>query len=149
MRDKIKALKQRILSLEASLRQHSTNDSQAPTLCVVQTNMDMTSHSKPQVQNSSPPRHSSLSNITTDRKYKIATPCVREQHHAHLVPESMVAKHTKHICQYFIIHQYSLTVSHEEQHQKRLQDIRTVIAEQITTEEERVPSYTSLWSHWL
>ena len=71
MRDEIKALKQKIVSLEASLRQHSTNDSQAPTLCAVQTNMDTTSHNKPQVLNSSPPKNSSLRNITTDRKYNI------------------------------------------------------------------------------
>ena len=38
-RDEIKALKQRMLSLEASLRQHSTNDSQATTLCATQINM--------------------------------------------------------------------------------------------------------------
>ena len=48
-----------------------------------------------------------------------------------------------------LFNSYSSTESHEEIHQKWLQDIRKVTAERITTEEERVPSYTSLWRHWL
>ena len=101
MRDEIKA-KQRILSLKASLGQHSTNDSQASTLCVIQTNMDTTSHSKPQVLHSSPPRHSSLINITTDRKYNTvifgvsqspqATPRFTRSQHDYTETSSILSK---------------------------------------------------------
>ena len=44
---------------------------------------------------------------------------------------------------------FTSTSSHHNQHQKWLQQIRTIVADRITTEEERVPSYTSLWRHWL
>ena len=41
------------------------------------------------------------------------------------------------------------TLSNEARHQNWLKKIREVVAERITTEEERVPSYTALWRHWL
>lgn len=34
-------------------------------------------------------------------------------------------------------------------HEVWLQEIRSVVNDRITTEEEKVPSYTSLWRHWL
>lgn len=37
----------------------------------------------------------------------------------------------------------------EQKHEKWLQIIREVISDRITNEEERVPTYTSLWRHWL
>ena len=36
----------------------------------------------------------------------------------------------------------------EEKHEKWLQEIRSVVNVRITTEDEKVPSYTSLWRHW-
>ena len=41
------------------------------------------------------------------------------------------------------------TLSDEMRHQSWLQSIREVVSERITSEEERVPTYTSLWRHWL
>ena len=41
------------------------------------------------------------------------------------------------------------TVSLEDHHQQWLETIRTAIGERITNEEERIPSYTALWRHWL
>ena len=40
-------------------------------------------------------------------------------------------------------------LSSEDQHKTWFKQLRTVVAERIVTEEERVPSYTSLWRHWL
>ena len=37
----------------------------------------------------------------------------------------------------------------QESHHKWLQTIRSVVADRITSEKERVPSFTSLWHHWL
>ena len=37
----------------------------------------------------------------------------------------------------------------KERHQVWLQEIRKLVSNRITTEEERVPSVTSLWRHWL
>ena len=37
----------------------------------------------------------------------------------------------------------------EEHHQTWLEKVRSVVAERIASEEERVPSFTSLWRHWL
>ena len=36
-----------------------------------------------------------------------------------------------------------------KQHQQWYQQIRCVVSERITTEEERMPSHTALWRHWL
>ena len=44
-------------------------DSQAPSLSVVQTNIDTYSESKPQLSHPHPPRHSSLCSITTNKEY--------------------------------------------------------------------------------
>ena len=41
------------------------------------------------------------------------------------------------------------TVTNQERHQLWLQKIRETIAERITCEEERIPSFTALWCHWL
>ena len=41
------------------------------------------------------------------------------------------------------------SLSDQERHHKWLQTIRSVVADRITSEEERVPSFTSLWRHWL
>ena len=40
-------------------------------------------------------------------------------------------------------------LSSEDQRKTWFKQLRTVVAERIVTEEERVPSYTSLWRHWL
>ena len=40
-------------------------------------------------------------------------------------------------------------VSLEDHHKQWLETIRAAIVERITNEEERVPSYTALWRHWL
>ena len=37
----------------------------------------------------------------------------------------------------------------KERHQVCLQEIRKLVSNRITMEEERVPSVTSLWNHWL
>ena len=37
----------------------------------------------------------------------------------------------------------------QQKHEIWLQKIRKVVSERITNEEERVPSFTSLWRHWL
>ena len=37
----------------------------------------------------------------------------------------------------------------QHRHRKWLDRIRTVVADRIKYEEERVPSFTSLWRHWL
>ena len=41
------------------------------------------------------------------------------------------------------------SLSDEEKHELWLQKIRTVVSNRIINEEDRVPSYTSLWHHWL
>ena len=41
------------------------------------------------------------------------------------------------------------TLSCEERHKIWLDNIRKAVADRIVNEEERVPSYTALWRHWL
>ena len=41
-----------------------------------------------------------------------------------------------------------LSLAPKEKHQTWLEKIRSVVAERITSEEERLPSFTSLWRHW-
>ena len=40
------------------------------------------------------------------------------------------------------------TLNPDRKHRKWIELITSVVAEHITTEEERLPSYTSLWRHW-
>ena len=46
-------------------------------------------------------------------------------------------------------HLFNSTVTNEKRHQLWLQKIRESVAERIICEEERVPSFTALWCHWL
>ena len=48
-----------------------------------------------------------------------------------------------------LINSIDSTVTNQERHQLWLQKIRETVAERITCEEERVPSFTALWRHWL
>ena len=41
------------------------------------------------------------------------------------------------------------TLSPQEKHKKWIEAITSVVANHIKTEEERLPSYTALWRHWL
>ena len=36
-----------------------------------------------------------------------------------------------------------------DKHEKRLQEVQSIVNNRITTEDQKVPSYTSLWRHWL
>ena len=49
-------------------------------------------------------------------------------------------------------HQFShimASLSPNERHKKWIERIRSIVADRIMTEEQRVPSHTSLWRHWL
>ena len=39
--------------------------------------------------------------------------------------------------------------SNREKHKVWLQEIRKIVSERMLNEEERLPSFTSLWRHWL
>ena len=41
------------------------------------------------------------------------------------------------------------TLSNDKKHEIWLQKIREIISERITSEEERLPTYTALWRHWM
>ena len=65
----------------------------------------------------------------------------------------------KHIAAFIANYEYSTPIQlynsidkslpTEERHQGWLQKIRLVVSNRILNEEDRVPSYTSLWRHWL
>ena len=48
-----------------------------------------------------------------------------------------------------LFHSITTATTQDEQHKTWYKEIRTIISDRITNEEERPPSYIALWCHWL
>ena len=48
-----------------------------------------------------------------------------------------------------LFHSITTATTQDEQHKTWYKEIRTIISDRITNEEERPPSHTAVWRHWL